>query len=178
MHVLLMIPEPCEGARGSRWAGAISDRAPSTVTRLAFRQSNTIPVVSILALDLGSRRIGVALSDSGTVATPHSVVRNEGDVVEKLARLIRELDAELIVVGLPRRTHASKSEQRYRDFAEVLRQKTCKPVVLWDETLSTVEAAEALRARGRTRREAQKEIDMHAAAVILQSYLDEHGRTP
>jgi putative holliday junction resolvase len=134
--------------------------------------------VSILALDLGSRRIGVAISDSGSVATPHSVLRNEGDVFEKLSTLVRELDAEMIVVGLPRRMHASKSEQKYHDFAEGLRQRTCKPVVLWDETLSTVEAAEALRDAGRSRREAQKEIDMHAAAVILQSYLDVHGRTP
>jgi putative holliday junction resolvase len=134
--------------------------------------------VSILALDLGSRRIGVAISDSGAVATPHSVLRNEGDVIGKVTTLVRELDAEVIVVGIPRQTHASKSEQKYRDFAEVLRQRTCKPVVLWDETLSTVEAAEALRASGRSRREAQKEIDMHAAAVILQSYLDEQGRTP
>lgn len=134
--------------------------------------------MSILALDLGSRRIGVAISDSGAVATPHSVLRNEGDVLGKVTTLARDLDVEMIVVGLPRREHASRSEQKYRDFAESLRQRTCKPVVLWDETLSTVEAAEALRASGRSRREAQKEIDMHAAAVILQSYLDIHGRMP
>jgi RNase H-fold protein (predicted Holliday junction resolvase) len=48
--------------------------------------------------------------------------------------------------------------------------------VLWDESLSTVEAAERLRASGRSRREAQKDIDMHAAAVILQSYLDDQAR--
>ncbi|HKR63090.1 MAG TPA: Holliday junction resolvase RuvX [Thermoanaerobaculia bacterium] len=134
--------------------------------------------MSTVAIDLGSRRIGIAVSDSGSVATPHSVMRNEGDIVTKLANLARELDAETIVLGIPRRAHASASEERYKEFAEVLRQRTCKPVVLWDETLSTVEAAEALRASGRSRREAQKDIDMHAAAVILQSYLDVHGRTP
>lgn len=155
-----------------------SPRSPGDSATRRLGDSNYNPTVSILALDLGSRRIGVAISDSGTVATPHSVLRNEGDVVAKLTNLARELGAEIIVVGLPRQSHASKSEQKYRDFAEVLRQRTCKPVVLWDETLSTVEAAAALRARGRPRREAQKEIDMHAAAVILQSYLDEHGRTP
>jgi putative holliday junction resolvase len=121
--------------------------------------------VSIIALDLGGRRIGIAISDS--------VMRNEGDVIAKLANLARELDAETFVVGIPRRTHASANDQKYRDFAEELRQKTCKQVVLWDESLSTVEASERLRASGRNRREAQKEIDMHAAAVILQSYLDE-----
>ena len=132
--------------------------------------------MSILAIDLGSRRIGIAVSDSGVMATPHSVMRNEGDVIGKLAHLGAELEAESYVVGIPRRTHASAGDQKYRDFAEQLRQRTCKPVVLWDESLSTVEAAERLRASGRNRREAQKDIDMHAAAVILQSYLDEHDR--
>ena len=138
--------------------------------------------MSILGIDLGSRRIGIAVSDSGVMATPHSVMRNEGDVIAKLARLANEVEAETFVVGIPRRTHASAhakaNEQKYRDFAEALRQRTCKTVVLWDESLSTVEASERLRASGRTRREAQKDIDMHAAAVILQAYLDEHSRGP
>ncbi|MDQ3281643.1 MAG: Holliday junction resolvase RuvX [Acidobacteriota bacterium] len=129
----------------------------------------------VIGIDLGARRIGIAVSDSGIVATPHSVMRNEGDVVAKLERLATELEAGEFVVGIPRRTHASANDQKYRDFAEALRQKTCKPVVLWDESLSTVEASERLRASGRTRREAQKDIDMHAAAVILQSYLDERA---
>jgi putative holliday junction resolvase len=136
---------------------------------------------AIIGVDLGSRRIGIAVSDSGLVATPHSVMRNEGDVAAKLDRLATELGAGSFVVGIPRRTHAAASDQKYRDFAEALRQKTCRPVVLWDESLSTVEAAERLRASGMSRRDSQKEIDMHAAAVILQSYLDErdhqHRRT-
>ncbi len=132
--------------------------------------------MSILAIDLGSRRIGIALSDSGVMATPHSVMRNEGDVVGKLASLGAEVEAEMFVVGTPRRTHASAGDQKYRDFAEELRQRTCKPVVLWDEGLSTVEASERLRAGGRNRREARKDIDMYAAAVILQSYLDDDNR--
>ena len=138
--------------------------------------------MSILGIDLGSRRIGIAVSDSGVMATPHSVMRNEGDVIAKLAHLANEVEAQTFVVGIPRRTHASAhakaNEQKYRDFAEALRQRTCKTVVLWDESLSTVEASERLRASGRTRREAQKDIDMHAAAVILQAYLDEHSRGP
>lgn len=131
----------------------------------------------ILAIDLGTRRIGVALSDSGVMATPHSVLRNEGDVVAKLARLAEEVEAETFVVGIPSRTHAAANDEKYRRFADELRQRTCKPVVLWNESLSTVEAAERLRASGRNRREAQKDIDMHAAAVILQSYLDELARS-
>lgn len=129
-----------------------------------------------MAIDLGTRRIGIAVSDSGVVATPHSVLRNEGDILAKVANLGKQLEAEEYVVGIPRRTHASANDQKYRDFAEALRQRTCKPVVLWDEALSTVEAMERLGATGRKRREAQKDIDMHAAAVILQSYLDDASR--
>ena len=128
------------------------------------------PRVSVIGIDLGARRIGIAVSNSGVVATPHSVLRNEGDVMAKLERLARELEAETFVVGIPK--HAKTNEQKFHDFAEALRQRTCKQVVLWDESLSTVEAMERLRAAGRNRREAQKDVDMHAAAVILQSYLD------
>jgi putative holliday junction resolvase len=135
-----------------------------------------IRAVTIIAIDLGARRIGIAVSDSGLVATPHSVMRNEGDVVGKLATLARELDAEAFVVGLPRRAQTGTADEKYRRFADELRQRTCKEVVLWDESLSTVEAYEQLRATGTKRRDAQREIDMHAAAVILQSYLDERQR--
>jgi putative Holliday junction resolvase len=137
----------------------------------------TIAAVTLMAIDYGGKRIGVALSDSGVLATPHSVVRNEGDVVETLARLAQELGAETIVVGIPRRAHAGAGERTYRELAEGLRQRTRKEVVLWDEALTTAEAAENLRVSGVSRRDAQREIDMHAAAVILQSYLDAGARS-
>lgn len=126
----------------------------------------------ILAIDLGARRIGIAVSDSNVMATPHSVLRNEGDVVEKIVRLGDELGAERFVLGIPKRARSDEGEEKYRAFAERLRQRSCKEVVLWDESLSTVEAMERLREAGRSRRDAQRSIDMHAAAVILQSYLD------
>lgn len=127
----------------------------------------------IIGIDFGTRRIGIAVSASGVMATPHSVLRNEGDIVAKLAALGAELDAECFVLGIPRQAHSGASERKFHDLAAALRQKTCKPVVLWDESLSTVEAAEGLRAAGKSRRDAQKTIDMHAAAVILQSYLEQ-----
>jgi putative Holliday junction resolvase len=129
-----------------------------------------------MAIDYGGRRIGVAVSDSGVLATPHSVVPNAGDVVATLADLARELDATTIVVGIPRRQFRDRAEDKFREFAERLRQQTCKEVVLWDEALTTVDAAERLRAAGRKRREAQRDIDMAAAAVILQSWLDAQRR--
>jgi putative Holliday junction resolvase len=126
--------------------------------------------VATVGIDFGARRIGVAVSDSGEIATPHSVVRNEGDVIAKIANLGEQLGADLYVVGIAR------DAQRFKDFAERLRQRTCKEVVLWDEALTTVEAAEQLRAAGLKRRDAEREIDMQAATVILQSYLDAQDR--
>ena len=131
--------------------------------------------MSIVAIDYGARRIGIAVSESGVLATPHSVLPNDGDALEKIAAIGRELDAELFVVGIARRATGTAGEERFRDFAERLRQKTCRKVVLWDEALTTVEASERLRAAGRKRRDAERTIDMHAAAVILQSYLDERA---
>jgi putative Holliday junction resolvase len=129
-----------------------------------------------MAIDYGARRIGIAVSDSGILATPHSVLRNEGDVIEKLAEVAAQVGAETIVFGLPRRERPDRRDQMLRDLAERLRQKTCKDVVLWDESLSTAVASDRARQTGRSRRETQRDIDMHAAAVILQSYLDELAR--
>jgi putative holliday junction resolvase len=132
-----------------------------------------------MAIDYGGKRIGIAVSESGVLATPHSVMSNEGDIVSRLASLADQLGAETVIVGLPRRARTTAGEQKYHDLAERLRQQTCKPVVLWDETLSTVEAAERLRDGRRRRSKGMDDIDMYAAAVILQSYLDANqGRQP
>ena len=117
-------------------------------------------------------------SQRGTYAIVLRVIPEGIPTLEKLAALGRELDADTFVVGIPRRAKSDAGERKYRDFAERLRQRTCKQVVLWDETLTTVEAEERLRAAGRRGRDAKRDIDMHAAAVILQSYLDSlSGRT-
>lgn len=129
-----------------------------------------------MAIDYGARRIGIAVSDSGILATPHSVVRNEGNVIDTLAGIAAEVGAETIVLGVPRRERPDRRDDMFRDLADRLRQKTCKEVVLWDESLSTLIASDRVRQAGRSRRDAQREIDMHAAAVILQSYLDEMAR--
>lgn len=132
----------------------------------------------MIGIDYGGKRIGIAVSDSGVLATPHSVLANEGNVIETLDRLGRELEVETWVVGVARRSRSTAGEEKFRRFAEQLRQKTCKPVVLWDETLTTAEAGERLRESGRTAARGKHEIDMYAAAVILQSYLDDRaGRT-
>jgi putative holliday junction resolvase len=131
-----------------------------------------------MAIDYGGKRVGIAVSESGILASPHSVVPNDDNLLSRLASIADEISAETLVVGLPRRARTTAGEQKFRDFAERLRQKTCKPVVLWDETLSTVEAAQQMRAGGRKRSKGTEDIDMYAAAVILQSYLDARPGRP
>lgn len=137
--------------------------------------------MAILAVDYGTRRVGLAVSTSGVLATPHSVILNEGtleDLASRIATLGEELEAERYVVGLPRRSRSGSDDPAlapYRALAEALRQKTRKKVILWDEGWSTTEAASRRREAGTRRRRDRSPIDMEAAAVFLQAYLDETG---
>lgn len=130
----------------------------------------------ILGLDVGDRRIGVALSDSlRLIATPHSVYTRVGygPDVKHIQALCRENQAELIVCGLPRNMDGSEGFQaeKVRAFARQLTDSGLQ-VVFQDERLSTVSAHQALIAGGMHREERKGTVDKVAAAVILQAYLD------
>ncbi|MGK2857022.1 MAG: Holliday junction resolvase RuvX [Thermoanaerobaculia bacterium] len=136
-----------------------------------------------IGIDFGSKRVGVAVSHAGQIAEPHSVIaRGEdlGRVVERIAALAAELEAATIVVGIPTggRVAPSANLRHYEQFAELLRRGVTAAVVLWDESYSTTEAASRLRETGPRRRDAKERIDMLAAAVILQSYLDSRRSEP
>lgn len=136
-----------------------------------------------LGIDFGSRRIGVAVSHAGEIAEPHSVIARGaelGTAIERIARLTAEFDAGTIVVGIPRggRVAPSDNLRHYENFAALLRERVTADVVLWDESYSTTEAASRLRETGRRRRDMKERIDMLAAAVILQSYLDSRRNEP
>lgn len=131
----------------------------------------------IVGIDYGTRRVGVAVSSSGILATPHSVILNSGDLellTGKIDALIRELEGDEIVLGFPagQRHDREKIREKFETIAEALRQRTCKPVLLWDESYTTTEAASRRRESGKNWRSAKSEIDREAAAVMLQSYLD------
>lgn len=136
----------------------------------------------IVALDVGQARIGVATSDeSELLASPHSMIRRRSTAaaLDAVARVTREVRAELVVVGLPisfdGRLHGQA--QSVRAFAEQLRRRLAVPLVYADETLSTVRAEEQLRAAGVRPERMRERIDAAAAAVILQEFLDERRRT-
>ena len=132
----------------------------------------------ILALDVGDRRIGIALSDeTQLIATPHSVYTRVGwgPDVKHIQRLFTENNAVLVVCGLPKNMDGSEGFQaeKVKSFAQQLI-KAGLPLEFQDERLSTVSAHQALIEGGMQRDERKGTVDKVAAAVILQSYLDAH----
>jgi len=138
----------------------------------------------VAGLDVGKRRIGVAVSDvTGTLARPLGVLQNsglEGDAVDRavteLARLAAEEDGlASLVVGLPRRLDGSPNDMtpRVQAFAAALGARIAVPVILQDERLTSREADSRLALREKDWRVRKKQIDAAAAAIILQDYLDE-----
>ncbi len=131
----------------------------------------------ILGVDLGKRRVGLALSDpTGLLASALETLdgRDRDALVGQLRSRVRQLGVEQVVVGLPRRTDGSLGPEALaaRDFAERLARDLGVPVHLEDERLTTVQAQRSMieaGARGRERREA---VDRVAAVLILQGFLD------
>ena len=137
----------------------------------------------ILAIDYGSQRIGLALSDpTGTLARPLPFVPAKADA--KLARELAERalkeDCHLILLGLPRNMDGSSGEAatKVQAFAAMLKEATPLRIQLIDERLSTVQASRQLRESGRDARAQRSLIDSEAAAVLLQGYLDMQGGPP
>jgi putative Holliday junction resolvase len=139
--------------------------------------------VRALAVDLGARRIGLAISDaSGSLARPLEVIEARGPaqlglVVDAVRRIPAEEDGlGVVVVGLPSRLDGTPNEQTpiATAFAAALRARIEQPVVLQDERLSSVEAESRLAVLDRDWRSRKKKLDAAAAAVILQDYLDAH----
>jgi putative Holliday junction resolvase len=138
--------------------------------------------VRVLALDLGSKRIGVAVSDrSGTIASPLTVVSRSGrrsDDHRRIAELVVEEEAERVVVGLPLSLDGSlgPAARAAQDEADELALVLPVPLEVFDERLTTVTAERALM-EARMRAEARRRVvDKVAAAVMLQAWLDRHPR--
>jgi putative Holliday junction resolvase len=137
----------------------------------------------LLALDVGDRRVGVAVSDAtGLIATPLAVLRRRSKVEDftKIAALLSEQRAEKLVVGYPLNADGSAGPQARRveryaaAMAEALRDEGLRvPIVMWDEHGSTQRAQELMISAGRSAKDRRQRIDAVAAAVILQDYLDE-----
>jgi putative Holliday junction resolvase len=136
----------------------------------------------LLALDVGDRRVGVALSDAtGLIATPLVVINRKSKVEDfgRIGRLVREHDIMAVVVGHPLNDDGSAGPQALRieryalALADALRDEGLDlPLFMWDEWGSTQRAQEMMIGAGRKARHRRAQLDAAAAAVILQDFLD------
>ena len=131
----------------------------------------------IMGLDIGDKTIGVAVSDlMGLTAQGVTTIKRVGKKkdIEAIQQIIAEKQVNKIVSGLPKNMNGTVGPQgeKVQKFCELLKEETNLPIEFWDERLSTV-AAERSLIEGNVRRENRKKvIDMLAAVIILQGYLD------
>lgn len=131
----------------------------------------------ILGLDIGDKRIGVAISDPEEIlASPLATITREDDkkAIADIIKLVDQHNVERIVVGLPYSLDGSIGGQanKVMDFAERLSQYTRASMEIWDERLSTVAVERLLREAGKKKAKKRERRDAAAAAFILQGYLD------
>jgi putative Holliday junction resolvase len=134
-------------------------------------------MMRVLALDVGDRRVGVAISDPTQIIARSLKVIQGGSRQEDLAsvaRLVEEYEVEKVVVGYPRSLdgEAHAQAEKVERYAAGLAEALNVPVLLWDERFSTVSAERLMREAGLRGRKKRERIDAVAAAVILQDYLD------
>jgi len=131
----------------------------------------------VLALDPGTKRIGVAVSDElKLIATPLEFIPAEpfDACLARLKELIREKEVDLILVGMPRNMDGSygPAALKTQEFVAVLKDKIGVPIRTWDERLTTAMAQKFLIQGGVRREDRKQKVDKTAAAILLQSYLD------
>jgi putative Holliday junction resolvase len=131
----------------------------------------------ILALDHGTRRIGVAVSDElKIIAQPLEYIPAEpfADFVKRLKGILHEKEVELILIGMPRNMDGSygPAAQKVQEFIAALKNEISVPLKTVDERLTTVQAQRSLLQANVRRNQRKEKVDKTAAAILLQSYLD------
>ena len=132
---------------------------------------------TILCLDLGKKRIGLAISDvNQKIATPYDVIKEKkfSEVLEIIKNLVKEFDIGSIIVGDPINMDGSlgPKSQSSRSFIANINKDIYIPILLWDERLSTVAAEKSLIEADISRKKRGEVIDKIAANIILQNFLD------
>lgn len=129
--------------------------------------------MKIMALDYGTARIGIALSDeSGTIASPFTTIKNENSV-NKILNLIKEQKVQKIVIGIPSDHEGNDTLQsvKVRRFFEKIRDSVEIEVELFDENYSTRDAYDILKTVGYSMKKSKKLVDEFAASIILREYI-------
>ena len=131
----------------------------------------------LLSIDYGDKKIGLAISDlTKIIAKPFKTIRNTShqDVIHIIKEIIKEKSIEKIVIGLPKTLKNTFSKQtiKVQKFITILQDNIDLPIISYDERLSSVEAKRSLINQGIKTGHNKEYIDMTAAAIFLQSYLD------
>src|SRR3954447_18830970 len=131
----------------------------------------------VLAIDHGTKRIGLAISDElGIIAQPLEFVPAEpfADFLTRLKQIIKEKQVELLLVGMPRNMDGSygPAALKVQEFMAVLKDTVAIPIKSWDERLTSAQANRFLIAANVRRDQRKEKVDKMAAAILLQSYLD------
>ena len=134
----------------------------------------------ILALDHGTKRIGIAISDElKTIAMPLEFIPAApfASLTNRLNQLIRDKEVERILVGMPRNMDGSygPAALKVQKFVLMLKEAIATPIQIWDERLTSVQANRFLIEGNVRRAERKEKVDKMAAAILLQSYLDSLG---
>lgn len=137
----------------------------------------TAPHSRILALDLGKKRIGLALSDPLRITAqglPNLERTNKRADLDALGEIVREHGVGMVLMGNPINMRGAEGRQSVwvRDFADAIRERLGVPVQLWDERLTSVEAGRVLRQSGISIEKRAAAVDRLSAVILLQSYLD------
>ena len=137
----------------------------------------------VMALDFGSKTVGVAVNDGSTCSFPLETIRREREqalrpTLRRIEELAGERSVERFIVGLPLNMDRSEGERarKSREFAETLARRTGLPVEMQDETLSTVEAYERMKEAEMPAERREMLVDSYAAAVILEDWIASRGQ--
>ncbi len=135
----------------------------------------------ILGLDLGRKRIGVAMSDPMAIVAQgvkSIIVQDEARAIDEICAFIKKNGVEKVVVGLPLNMDGSESQmaKEAARFAEKLKAKSEVPIKMWDERLTSLQIEKDLVFMDVSRAKRKKINDMLAAQIILQNYLDSRGK--
>ncbi len=135
----------------------------------------------VLAIDSGSKRIGLALSDeTATIGQPLEFVPAEplAQALQRVADIVRDRQVGQIVVGMPRNMNGTygPAAEKTRAFIAALREVVAAPIKTWDERLTSTQANRYLIASGMSREKRKTKVDQTAAAILLQSFLDSENQ--
>ena len=149
-----------------------------TITSCLTTDSSTFQL-PLLALDIGERRIGVAVCDrlGITCSGIACLQRNDRAWPQQLSKILKEYGAKGIVVGLPKNMDGTEGKQAAdcRAAAQQVQDTIGLPVHMWDERLTTWEAKERLRNQGLNEKKVSAKLDQTAAAIILESFIAAHS---